>query len=186
MLDPLVPIWLEEEAAAIAARLAPLLGVEPRAIQDALRATFECYRKPNAVSLLATAEHLAALLAQAEDAERHRERVLGGEFGSVTGELCEELAGPAAVDWDSNWPPEVARLALRDRLPPGAKPGDIVIGGDGGGTRIDIRVVADDDGVLTGDVLFPETWRDPPLEDVWVAAYSRLEAAYPDAIPPLL
>ena len=181
-----MPLWLEKEAAAVAARLAPLLGAEPSAIEDALRATFERYRKPNAVSLLATAEQLAALLAQVEDAAQHRERVLAGEFESVTGALCEQLAGPADVAWDGNWPPEVARLALRDRLPPGAKPGDTVIGGDGGGTRIDIRVVADDDGVLTGDVLFPETWRDPPLEDVWVAAYSRLEAAYPDAIPPLL
>ncbi len=56
------------------------------------------------------------------------------------------------------------------------------MGGDGGGTRIEIRVIEDDDGVLTGEEV-PDSWRDPPFEDVWLAAYRRLERLYPGEIP---
>jgi hypothetical protein len=60
----------------------------------------------------------------------------------------------------------------------------VLIGGDGGGTRIDIEVVEEDDGTLTGLPLFPDTWRDPPLEEVFIETYRRLERSYPDEVPP--
>ena len=54
--------------------------------------------------------------------------------------------------------------------------------GDGAGTRIAIRVVEDDDGMLTGQEV-PDSWRDPPFEGVWLAIYRRLERPYPGEIP---
>lgn len=58
----------------------------------------------------------------------------------------------------------------------------MLAGGDGGGTRIQIRVVEDDDGVRTGTEV-PGSWRDPPFEDVWTATYQHLERLYPEEIP---
>lgn len=87
------------------------------------------------------------------------------------------------MEWDGNWPGVLARRRLRGQIPAGAKVGDVVTGGDGGGTRIDIEVVSDNDGTLNGLVLFPGTWRDPPLEDVWTSTYRRLEESYPGAAP---
>lgn len=69
-------------------------------------------------------------------------------------------------------------------MPSSARPGDVVVGGDGEGDRIDVRVVADEDGTLTGDVRY-ETWRDAPFIDVWVTTYRRLAEQYPDPVPPI-
>lgn len=91
-------------------------------------------------------------------------------------------SGPYDVQWDGNWHSSLPRL--RGRIPASAKAGDILVSGDGGGTRIEIRVVEDDDGVLTGEEV-RDSWRDPPFEDVWLAAYRRLESLYPKEIPPL-
>jgi hypothetical protein len=149
----------------------------------------------NLVSILATTAWLNALLAAIPDAERRssltrgqsdgRTRLdwlLGGELTRVAGQISDEVAGPYDVLWDGNWPS--ARPRLRGRMPTSAKVGDVLVGGDGGGARIEIRVVEDDDGVLTGEEVL-DSWRDPPSEDVWVAAYRRLERQYPDEIPPL-
>ena len=76
------------------------------------------------------------------------------------------------------------RPRLRGRIPAAARAGDALVGGDGRGTRIEIRVVEDDDGTLTGEHV-QDRWRDPPFEDVWLAAYRRLERLYPGEIPPL-
>jgi len=108
--------------------------------------------------------------------------LLGGELDRVAGQICDEVAGPYDVQWDGNWPSSLPRL--RGRIPASAKAGDVLVGGDGGGTRIQIRVVEDDDGVLTGEEV-PGSWRDPPSEDVWLATYRRLESLYPGEIPPL-
>jgi hypothetical protein len=66
------------------------------------------------------------------------------------------------------------------RIPASARVGDVLAGGDG--ARIAIRVVADDDGMLTGREV-PDSWRDPLFEDVWLAMYRRLERLYPGEIP---
>jgi hypothetical protein len=106
---------------------------------------------------------------------------LRGEIAIPAGQLSEVLAGPYDVSWDGNWPNP--RPRLRGRMPPTARPGDILIGGDGGGVRIDLRVVADPDGVLTAEIVSHDTWRDPPLEDVWIETYRQLEARYPGEAP---
>ena len=36
--------------------------------------------------------------------------------------------------------------------------------------------------MLTGEEV-PDSWRDPPFEDVWLATYRRLERLYPGEIP---
>lgn len=151
--------------------------------------------KRNLVSTLATVAWTAALLEALEQpqrelalSERDSEgvtrlaRLLSGEFNSVAGDLAELHAGPSDVDWDGNWPHDIALKRLRGKMPAGARHGDVLIGGDGGGTRIKIRVV-EDDGVLTGDVLDP-TWMDPPYENVWSDTYRHLETIYPHEIPP--
>ena len=165
------------------------------------RAVLMEYQRPpherrNMVSVLASAAWLTALLEslpedkrtswlrEADDTKTTRlDRILRGEIARPAGELSEALADPYDVSWDGNWPNP--RPRLRGRMPATARPGDILIGGDGGGTRIDLRVVEDPDGVLTAEIVSQDTWRDPPLEDVWVETYRRLEAAYPQEIPRL-
>jgi hypothetical protein len=144
--------------------------------------------------VLATAEHFRALISSLGSDERRallakdasgttrRDKALKGELDRVSVAICDDLAGPFDVAWNGNWPS--ARPRLRGKIPAGAKPGDIIIGGDGGGTRTDIAVVEDDDGTLSGEVV-PDSWRDPPLEDVWVSTYRRLELVYPEDVPPL-
>ena len=82
--------------------------------------------------------------------------------------------------WDGNWPS--AGPHRRGKLPAAARPGDILVGGDGGGVRHQLRVYADEDGVLTAEN-HGDTWVDPPFEDVWLGEYRRLEAFYPDETP---
>jgi hypothetical protein len=147
----------------------------------------------NLVSVLATVAELNVLLAAAPDPERRDylththsdgrtrlDRLLDGELDGVTAEIHDVAAGPYDVSWDGNWPS--SRPRLRGRIPASARAGDVLAGGDGGGTRIAIRVVEDDDGVLTGEEV-PGSWRDPPFEAVWLATYSRLERLYPEEIP---
>ncbi len=187
---------IEHERAVLAGEFAGLTGAEPAAVERAIVLVHE--RRPagrrNLVSVLATVAQLNALLAAMPDAERRDyltrtqsdgrtrlDRLLGGEFDRVAGQICDEVAGPYDVSWDGNWPS--SRPRLRGRIPASARAGDVLAGGDGGGTRIEIRVVEDDDGVLTGEEV-PDSWRDPPSEDVWLAAYRRLERLYPGEIPP--
>jgi len=181
----------------MAGELAGLTGTEPAAVERAIVLVHE--RPPagrrNLVSVLATVSQLNALLSAMPSAKRRDyltrtqsdgrtrlDRLLGGELDRVAGQLCDEVAGPYDVQWDGNWLSSLPRL--RGRIPASAKAGDVLVGGDGGGTRIQIRVVEDDDGVLTGEEV-PGSWRDPPSEDVWLATYRRLESLYPGEIPPL-
>ena len=131
---------------------------------------------------LSQSERDVWLLETGQDEETRFARLLRGRIPDVGGDLAEAQAGPFDVMWDGNWPHGVALLRLRGKIPDGARPGQVLVGSDGGGTRIEIRVVADKDGVLTGDVL-SETWKDPPFEDVWLETYRRLETAYPEAVP---
>lgn len=189
---------IRDECSDLAAELAPVLAAEPEAIVDAITRTYErsAAGKRNLVSTLASAAWLAALLHAMRPEERERlldesnrgttrrERAMANELDRVAVELAEVAAGPYDVSWDGNWPGSVARRRLRGQIPPSVGVGDVIVGGDGGGTRIDIQVVEDDDGILTGLVLFPDTWRDPPLEDVWLRTYRRLAGLYPDEVPP--
>jgi hypothetical protein len=187
---------IDHEERALAAALGRLIRRQSSEIENAIRLVRE--RPPverrNRVSVLATVAHLNALLAamtakersdhlarSGADGRERLDRLLAGELDRVAVEICDDVAGPYDVDWDGNWPS--ARPRLRGRIPASAAPGDVIVGGDGGGTRIDIRVTKDDDGVLTGAEV-ADTWRDPPLEEVWLATYRRLEALYPDEIPP--
>jgi hypothetical protein len=188
---------IDHERAVLAGELAGLTGTEPAAVQRAIMLAHQRHSagRRNLVSVLATVAQLNALLAAAPDAQRRddltspqndgRTRLdllLGGELGRVTVQICDAVAGPYDVWWDGNWPAARLRLRLRGRIPASAAAGDVLAGGDGGGTRIAIRVVADDDGVLTGEEV-PDSWRDPPFEDVWLATYRRLERLYPEEIP---
>ena len=189
---------IKHERADLAGELAGLTGTEPAAAE---RAIVHCHeRHPvgrrNLVSILATVGQLNALLAAMPDAQRRDyltrtqadgrtrlDRLLDGELDRVTAQICDAAAGPYDVPWDGNWPSP--RPRLRGRIPASARAGDVLAGGDGAGTRIAIRVVADDDGMLTGEEV-PDSWRDPPFEDVWLATYRRLERLYPGEIPPPL
>jgi len=188
-------LGIDDERAALARELAGLTGTEPAAAERAIVLLHERYPvgRRNLVSVLATVAQLNAMLAAATGAERRdyltwtqsdgRTRLdwlLSGELDRVTGQICDAAAGPYDVSWDGNWPS--ARPRLRSRIPASASAGDVLAGGDGGGTRIAIRVIEDDDGVLTGEEV-PDSWRDPPFEDIWLATYSRLERLYPGEIP---
>lgn len=186
---------IADERASISRALGPLLDASADEVEAAILLVYERSppQKRNLVSVLATADHLRALLAAISGDERRallakaasgiarRDRALEGELDRVAVAISDELAGPFAIAWDGNWPS--ARPRLRSRIPVGVRAGDVIIGGDGGGTRIDLAVIEDDDGVLTG-VEMPNTWRDPPLEEVWVSTYQRLEHLYPNEVPP--
>ena len=118
------------------------------------------------VSILASAAQLAALLGSLSSAERNawlnevaggdglnRDLILSGQISESAGRATEAMAGPFDVSWDGNWPREKAHVRLRGRIPSSKRAGDIVIGSDFGGTRIDILVIQEPDGVLTGDPL---------------------------------
>jgi hypothetical protein len=188
-------VAIQDERRALAARLALAIGASADDIDRAIVLRHESWpaEKRNIVSTLSTVAWIEALLEALDRSrregflmQRDKEgktpfaRLLSGDF-SVSGDLAEVQAGPFDVYWDGNWPDSVARKRLRGKMPADARPDDVVIASDGGGTRIKIRVV-EDNGVLTGEVL-DETWTDPPLEDVWSDTYSRLEALYPEEIP---
>ncbi len=187
---------IQDERRTLAARLARAIGASADDIDRAIVLRHESWpaEKRNIVSLLSTVAWIEALLEALDQSRRDSfltepdqegktpvARLLSGDFVSVSGDLAELQAGPSHVNWDGNWPHSVARKRLRGRMPAGARLDDVVIGGDGGGTRIKIRVV-EDDGVLTGDVL-DETWTDPPFEEVWSETYGRLETLYPEEVP---
>jgi hypothetical protein len=191
-------VAIQDERRVLAARLARAIAASADDVDRAIVLRHESWptEKRNIVSTLSTVAWIEALLDALDQSRRESfltepdkegktplARLLSGDF-SVSGDLAELQAGPFDVYWDGNWPDSVARKRLRGRMPAGARLDDVVIGSDGGGTRIKIRVV-EDNGVLTGDVL-DETWTDPPLEDVWSDTYSRLEALYPEEIPELL
>jgi hypothetical protein len=186
---------IDHERAVLAGELAGLTGTEPAAVERAIVLCHERHPvgRRNLVSVLATVTQLNALLAAATGSERRdyltrtqsdgRTRLdwlLSGELDRVTAQICDAAAGPYDVSWDGNWPNP--RPRLRGRIPASARAGDVLAGGDGGGTRIAIRVIEDDDGVLTGKEV-PDSWSDPPFEDSWLATYSRLERLYPGEIP---
>lgn len=187
---------IEHERAVLAGELADLTGTEPAAAERAMVLVHERHPvgRRNLVSVLATVAQLNALLSAMPSAERRDyltrtqgdgrtrlDRLLGGELDRVAGQICDEVAGPYDVPWDGNWP--CSRPRPRGRIPAAARPGDVLAGGDGGGTRIKIRVVVVDDDVLTGEEV-RDSWRDPPSQDVWLATYRRLERLYPGEIPP--
>jgi hypothetical protein len=186
---------IDHERTALTAKLASLTGTDPAAVKRAITRAHERHPvgRRNLVSVLATAAWLNAMLGALPDTERSTcltrtqsdgrtrlDLLLAGELERVTSEISDEVAGPYEVSWDGNWPS--AKPRLRGRIPTSAKVGDVLVGGDGAGTRIEIRVVEDDDGVLTGEEV-RDSWRDPPYEDVWVATYRRLERLYPEEIP---
>ena len=188
---------IELDRRLLAGELAHVAGVSIDEIDHAILVHHAAGRadKRNMVSTLSSVAQVTALLQSLGPIERDewlletgREgetrigRLLKGSIATICGDLAEAQAGPFDVTWDGNWPESIARLRLRGRIPVGARPGDVLVGSDGGGTRIDIRVVEDEDGVLTGDVL-SETWKDPPLEDLWLETYRRLEKAYPEEVP---
>jgi len=182
-------VTVEDECVRAAEALGAALGVPAQDVRQAIAAE---HARPgergNLVSTLSSAAWLVALL-QAEptlaeatrtDGRTVREAVLGAEIASAAALASEVLAGPYDVDWDGNWPSAAPRL--RGRLPEGVQPGDVLVGSDGGGVRTQLRVFADVDGVLTADNV-PDTWADPPYEDVWLSEYRRLAALYPDEVP---
>src|SRR5438034_7886544 len=188
---------IEQDRRLLGGELARVAGVSIDEIDHAILVHHAAGRadKRNMVSTLSSVAQVTALLQSLGPIERDewlletgREgetrigRLLKGSIATICGDLAEAQAGPFDVTWDGNWPESIARLRLRGRIPVGARPGDVLVGSDGGGTRIDIRVVEDEDGVLTGDVL-SETWKDPPLEDLWLETYRRLEKAYPEEVP---
>lgn len=191
------PVSIERDRQELANQLASVVRSSEAEIN---RAILTAYERPspenrNIVSVLASVAWLKALLdALPEDRadmwvrEVDRggvirlDRILRGEFVQPVAELAEARAGPYDVFYDGNWPDGEARRRLGGELPSSARPGDILIGGDLEGGRIDIRVVEDPDGVLTGEIL-SQTWRDPPLDDVWVETYQRLESEYPEEVP---
>jgi hypothetical protein len=147
-------VSIADDRAALAAELEPLLGANDKAVEHALVRTHErsAPDKRNLVSTLASAAWLVALLRSMSLADRkrslssagasdrtRRERALANELDRVAVEVAEELAGPYDVAWDGNWPEAVALRSLSGRIPLPASIGDIIIGSDGGGTRIDIR-----------------------------------------------
>lgn len=185
----------DHERAVLAGELAGLTGPEPVAVERAIARFHERHPvgRRNLVSVLATVAQLNALLAATPDVERRDyltrtqadgrtwlDRLLGGELDRVAAQICDAAAGPYDVSWDGNWPS--LRPRLRGRIPASARAGDVLAGGDGAGSRIAIRVVEDDDGMLTGEEV-PDSWRDPPFEDVWLATYRRLERLYRGEIP---
>jgi hypothetical protein len=187
---------IAQERQDLAGQLASVVGSTQAEIDGAILTEYE--RPPperrNMVSVLASVAWLTVLLDSLSEGERTSwlsepddtkmtrfDRMLRGEIAHPAGELSEALAGPYDVSWDGNWPNP--RPRLRGRMPPTVRPGDILIGGDGGGTRIDLRVVEDPDGVLTAEIVSQETWRDPPLEDVWIETYRRLASLYPEEVP---
>jgi hypothetical protein len=188
---------IEQDRRVLAGELARVASVSIDEVDRAILAHHAAGRadKRNMVSTLSSIAHVTALLeslSQSErdvrllepgrDGETRIARLLKGSIPTVCGELAEAHAGPFDVTWDGNWPHSVALVRLRGRIPVGARPGDLLVGSDGEGTRIDIRVVEDEDGVMTGNVL-SETWKDPPFEDVWLDTYRRLEKAHPEEVP---
>jgi hypothetical protein len=191
-------VGIEQDRRELAEELAAAAGLEPNNVDRAILTQHEQHlpHKRNMISTLAAVAGLTALLQSLPDNERaawlrtadkqgksRLDRLVNGEIAELYVSLSEHLAGAYDVSWDGNWPHSLAREHLRGKMPVSVRPGDIVIGGDGGGVRIDILVVEDPDGVLTGDVL-PDTWRDPPLEGVWLETYRRLEGLYPDEARP--
>jgi hypothetical protein len=190
---------IEQDRRLLAGELARVASVSIDEVDHAILACHAAGRadKRNMVSTLSSVAQVTALLQSLSPIERDawlREPVRDGEtriagllkgsIPTVCGDLAEAQAGPFDVTWDGNWPQSIARVRLRGHIPVGARAGEVLVGSDGGGTRIDIRVVEDEDGVMTGDVL-PETWKDPPFEDIWLETYRRLEKAYPQEVPPI-
>lgn len=187
---------IKGETATAAPALAEALGVKAELASAAIakaHARHSPHRR-NLVSTLSSTTELSSALRSMDDAVRVAtlshvssdgrswlQLALDGEISRAASLLSDLLAGPWDVAWDGNWPS--ARRRLRGRVPTSARPGDIVIGGDGGGVRIALEILADDDGTLTAEAL-PGRWRDPPFEDVFCATYRRLARLYPDEIPP--
>jgi len=190
-----VPI--ETQRRELGSRLAAVVGVEPDRVDRSILQEYEGHPpgRRNMISVLASTAQLAALLESLSLAERttwldepvdgnlpNRDRILSGQISSSTVRATEEIAGPFDVSWDGNWPLEKARARLKGRIPSSKRPGDVIIGSDSGGTRIDILVTEEPDGVLTGKPL-SDTWQNPPFENVWIDTYDRLAALYPDEVP---
>lgn len=186
-----------DDRKTLAAELGAALGTSSDDADRAIQAQYEQHsaHKRNLVSALASTAWLAAMLLSMTDADREawlggretdgrtrRELALAGEIASVAGSLSDHLAGPYEVGWDGNWPSAAPRL--RGKIPAGTRPGDVIIGGDGGGTRTQLRVMEDPDGVLTAEMV-PDTWRDPPSEEIWLETYRRLAQLYPEEVPPV-
>src|SRR5207237_212691 len=137
------------EGATLAAELARIVDVESRAVEHAIEAQDQRYlpNRRNRVSTLSTVAWLTALLSSMPATERRTwlrdsadarpsrlERLLAGDLASAAADLADHMAGPFDVSWDGNWPNAAPRL--RGLIPPDARPGDRLIGGDHGGTRI--------------------------------------------------
>ena len=188
---------IEQDRRLLGGELARVAGVSIDEVDHAILACHAAGRadKRNMVSTLSSVAWVTALLQslrqserdawlqeQGQDGETRIARLLKGSIPMLCGDLAEAKAGRFDVTWDGNWPRSVARVRLRGHIPVGARPGEILVGSDGAGARIDVRVVKDEDSVLTGDVL-SETWKDPPFEDVWTEMYRRLEELYPEEVP---
>lgn len=188
---------ISDERRALATELGAVLGVTSDDVDRAIQSQFERHlpNKRNLVSVLASAAWLAGMLRAMASTDREawlggtdverrtrREVALDGDIAGIAAKLGDHLAGPCDVAWDGNWPSAAPRL--RGKIPAGARPGDAIIGGDGGGVRTQLQVTEDTDGVLTAEAI-ADTWRDPPFEDVWLGTYERLAELYPEEVPPI-
>jgi len=190
-------VTIEPERIERGRELADIAGLRSDGVDAAILAQHENYRpdRRNMVSTLASVAQLAALLGSMSEPDRktwleaqddaglsNRARLLSGAIADVCAQLSEHLAEHFDVVWDGNWPDEKVRTSLKGRVPPSARPGDVLVGGDYGGARIDIRIVDTSDGEMTGEVV-QGTFRDGPATDVWSKTYSRLAGLYPEEIP---
>lgn len=192
-------VTIEDERIELGRDLAEVSGLEAGQIDRSILLQHEKYpaHRRNMVSTLASIAQLTALMKSMSPPDRrswldatdnagvtNRDHLLGGGTSNACAQLSEQLAGHFDVVWDGNWPDEEVRRSLIGRLPDAANPGDILVGGDRGGARIKIRVIATTDGGMTGEVV-PGTFREGPATDRWVSTYRRLEAIYPDEVPEL-
>ncbi len=189
---------IETEVELRASELAVVLDVALDEARNAITAAAVRHppAKRNVVSVLSSTAWLIAMLnaaagtsarqvltAESEDGRPWRQIAVDGGIDRVAAVVAEHLAGPADVAWDGNWPN--ARPRLRGAIPADSRPGDMLVGGDGGGTRIHLEVVEEPDGVLSATEVVG-TWRDPPLEEAFTETYERLAQLYPEEIPPEL
>lgn len=184
-----------QERARLVADLAILLGVDRHDLDRVLDSASCVHNPVSALATIAQLTELSRLLATANvdparwwHSRRPRfsgtmgtpaEDLLAGRLIDVAVVLAELLAGPFDVEFDGNWPPELAERLIK--LPVGSAEGDVLVGNDSG-NRMQIRAV------LRGAELVAEpmtdTWTDAPGTDTWCETYERLAKAFPAYVPP--
>lgn len=186
---------LDAERTKLVQQLAARIGRPRSVVERAIDIQNTSYLpdKRNIIAVLSSVAQLIALTDQLPDAgwwhtgssggQTPAQRLEAGEIDTVAQDLINKCAGPYDLHWDQQWPPETARKRMLERLPGTARPGDILIGADGG-ARVKLQVIEGQDGRLTAEPL-SETWVDPPGEDVAAKTYARLAERFPWALPTL-